>query len=605
MNDREELMALRRLAELEAKARGIPAAPKDAPIDPSAGGSTLNFAGFDTGIPLPQGVTRALAGAGKAFADTGSRIQQLASYVGGDKEAIQRQIDNAKERDAPLMNTGAGLGGNILGNLALAVAPGAAIGAAGKAAQIPGMVNAARALTLPKTVLGAAGVGAAQGALQPVASDESSLSNMAIGAIGGAAVPAAIAGGRLVKDTLAPFTRSGAERIAGRALERFAENPANLRNLNPQQFVPGSVPTLAEATADPGIAQLQRTLANQPDVGPALARRAMENTNARVEALRGIAGDAGKMDFFKGARQTNAEQLYKQAFGESATVTPWVRGEITKLQQRPAFRDAWKQATELAANDGVKLDKRNVVQVAHYAKMALDDAAEVATGNQQRAILSTRDKLVSLMESKDFAPSYREARLQYAADSAPINQMQIGQSLLDTLRPALADFGANTRANAAQYAKAVRDADATAAKAVGFRGAKMDRVMTPDQMATITGVAQDLGRAANAQEMGKAFGSNTAQNLVSQDILRQTLGPLGLPASWAEHSLGETLLRPASWAYKVPERKALDALGGAMLDPKEAERLLALALKSRGGLLGSAIPYSVPVGTAALLSLAQ
>lgn len=603
MNERDELMSLRRMAELEAKARGQKSvAPAEPAPDPSEGGSTLNVAGFDTGIPIPQGAFRALAGAGKAFADTGRGIKQLAT-LGGN----QQEIDNAKQLDAPLMNTGAGLGGNIAGNVALALGPGAAVKGLGMAAKAPALASAGSAMMLPKTVLGAGALGAAQGFMQPVASDESRMFNTGLGAAGGALVPAAVAGGRLVKDTLAPFTKSGAEKVAGRAIERFAENPSALRNINPEKLVPGSLPTLAEATGDPGIAQLQRALANNPDVGKALAARAQGNMNARFSALSDIAGDAGKMDLFKGARSTNAENLYTTAFAENAKVTPWIKGEISKLQQRPAFRDAWKAATDLAANDGIKLDRKNVVQVAHYAKMALDDAAEGATGNQQRAILGTRDKLLSLMESKDFAPSYRAARMQYAADSLPINQMEIGKNLLNTLQPALGEFGANTRANAAQYAKAVRDADATAAKATGFHGAKMESVMSPEQVQTIRGIAKDLGRAANAQEAGKAFGSNTAQNLVSQDILKQTLGPFGLPTSWAESTLGETLLRPVSWATKVPERKALNALGGAMLDPAEAERLLQMALKSKGraGLLSNAIPYTVPLGSGGLLSLSQ
>lgn len=602
MSDRDELMALRRMAELEAKARGVRAAPQEPAPDPTLGGSTLNFAGFDTGVPLPEVVTRFLAGAGKAFADTGRGFKQLVT-IGGN----QQEIDDAKQRDRALMDTGSGLIGNIAGNLALAIGPGAAVRGAGVAAGMPALANAGTAMVLPKTVAGAAALGGAQGFMQPVASDESRMFNTALGAAGGAIVPATVAGARLAKDTLAPFTTKGAERIAGRALERFAENPSALRGINPERFVAGSVPTLAEATGDPGIAQLQRALANNPDIGKALAARAQSNMNARFSALSNIAGDAGTVNQLKGFRSDNANRLYAKAFEENAQVTPWIKGEITKLQQRPAFRDAWKAATTLAANDGIKLDKKNVVQVAHYAKMALDDAAEASTGNQQRAILGTRDKLLSLMESKDFAPSYQAARMQYAADSLPINQMQIGKDLLNTLQPALGEFGANTRANAAQYARAVRDADATAAKALGFKGAKMDRVMTPDQIGVIQGIAKDLGRAANAQEAGKAFGSNTAQNLVSQDILKQTLGPLGMPTSWAESAIGETLLRPVSWAAKVPERKALDALGGAMLDPKEAERLIAMALLSRqqAGLLGGAIPYAVPIGSAGLLSLSK
>ncbi len=593
MNDREELIALRRMAELEAKARGTKQVTRETPIDPTEGMS---------------GWEKAAAGAGKAIYDTGLGIRQLASYINpfDTVEAATRAVDESRALDAPLMNTGAGIVGNIAGNIATFLVPGGALGTVGKLAQAPRAINAARAITLPKTVLGAAGVGGAQGFIQPVASDESRIGNTALGAAGGAVAPAVVSGGRLVRDTIAPFTKGGADRIAGRAIERFAGDKSRLTNINAPQYVPGSLPTLAEATGDPGIAQLQRALANQPDIGPAIADRLRANTSARASALRDIAGDQGQRDFFAAAREANAQQLYGDAFKESASLTPWVKGEINKLQARPAFRDAWKDATRLAQNEGIKLDRKNIVQVAHYTKMALDDQASRATGHEQRAILATRDKLVSLMESKDFAPSYRQARAQYAADSAPINQMDIGQQLYDTLRPALADFGAVSREHAGAFAKALRDADATAARATGFKGARMDRIMTPEQMGVITGVAQDLGRAANAADAGRAIGSNTAQNLISQDILRQTLGPLGLPSSWAENALAQSLMRPVSWAYKVPEQNALKALAGGILDPQEAERLLALAMAGRnGGLLGSAIPYATVPTAAGMLSLAQ
>ena len=311
MTPREELIALRRLAELEAKAAGPAraAAPREAAPDPSEGGSTLNFAGYDTGIPLPQGVTRALAGAGKAFSDTGLGVQQLASYVGlGDSTKVQREIDDAKARDKPLMDTGAGLAGNIGGNIAIALAPGGALGAIGKAAKVPSLVNAARAITTPKSLLGAAGVGAGFGAAQPVASDESRLQNMIVGGAGGAVVPAGVAGGKFVKNLIAPFTDAGAERIAGRALQRAAQNPASLQG-TAQQFVRGSAPTTAEATGDIGLAQLQRTLANNADIGPAFSARAEKNTLARVAALEGVAGETGKREFFDAARSANAEKL--------------------------------------------------------------------------------------------------------------------------------------------------------------------------------------------------------------------------------------------------------------------------------------------------------
>lgn len=119
------------------------------------------------------------AGFGKALVDVGRGVGQITGLMD------QSSIDEAKRLDAPLMDTGAGLTGNIAGNLATMFGPGAAVGAAGKAMQAKRMVDAARAFLAPKTALGGAGIGAGMASIQPVASDESRGINVGIGAVGG------------------------------------------------------------------------------------------------------------------------------------------------------------------------------------------------------------------------------------------------------------------------------------------------------------------------------------------------------------------------------------------------------------------------------------
>lgn len=560
---------------------------KEAPLDPTEGMSTLD---------------KIRAGFGKAIVDTGRGIADIATLGG-----YQKEIDEAKKYDAPLMDTGAGMVGNVGGNLATMVGPSAAVGMAGKAAQIPVMVNAARSFMLPKTVAGAIGQGVGMGAIQPVASDDSRMMNMGLGGTGAAIVPGAIAGGRAVKSLVDPFTGSGRERIAGRALERFAANPQSILQSSAQELVPGSMPTLAEATQDVGLAQLQRSLRNNPDANNAITQRFLQQNEARMGALQNIAGDPGQREFFDESRRTAARELYGKAMQEQPVDTPWVKGQISQLLKRPTFRQAWKEASEIALDDGLKLDRSNVVQVSHYTKLALDRKIEGLADKPeaQKAVVSIKDKLVSLMESKNFAPSYREARATYAEMSKPINQMDVGQSLVEKLQPALAEFGATGRTTPAKYAQALRDGDATARRATGFRGATLEGTLSPGQLGAARDVARDLGRSANAQELGMARGSPTGQNFVSQDILRQVLGPFGLPKSFSESTLAETLLRPVSFAYKAPEARVMGLLGDASLDPKKARELLLKELAKRKRGADHLIPYGAGLGTAGLLGLTQ
>jgi hypothetical protein len=108
-----------------------------------------------------SGLDKFRAGVGKAFVDIGRGAGQLVGAVSRDDVAESRKLDSS------LMNTGAGVAGNLAGNVAL-LAP---------TAMIPG------AATIP----GAAAIGAATGALQPSVSTQETMTNMALGGAGGAA----------------------------------------------------------------------------------------------------------------------------------------------------------------------------------------------------------------------------------------------------------------------------------------------------------------------------------------------------------------------------------------------------------------------------------
>lgn len=529
---------------------------------------------------------RILEGAGKAFVDIGRGLGQRVGLISQD------EIDESARLDAPLMKTGAGVAGNIIGNVALA-APTAAI---------PGA----------NTLAGAGAIGAALGALQPTKTGESVARNTLGGAAFSAAVPAAVAGGKALKAMVDPFTESGQARIASETIKRFATNPNKAAQAlrNPAQYVPGVKPTAAEASLDPGIAVLQRSAASaDPQMAGAFSAREAENAAARLAALRGVAGDADKMAFYKSSRDATAKELYERAFSEVPADTKWIKGQVTQLMKRPAFVAAMKEGQKIAANEGLRLGKggkfleKDATRILHYTKMALDDQAANATGNAKKAILDTRDKVVSLLESKDFSPSYREARDTYAKMSRPISQMEVGQELYNKMQPALSDFAGDAaalpRIRSEAYAQAVRNADETAKRATGFKGAKMESVMEPEQMQAITGVAKDLSRRATAQEIGKVQGSPTAQYLSSQNLMRQIAGPTGLPQSWVESALMQTMARPLDFAAKRSDPMIQQKIAQTLLDPGMTADALAKVMRKQPellGLLGRYLPVTTGAG---------
>jgi len=125
---------------------------------------------------------KVMAGAGKAQVDAWRGIKQL---FGADN---QDEIDEAAKNDAPLMRTGAGLAGYGGGVVADAVIPAGLAGNAARAAGLTRTAGALGELANPSTFGAAAAAGAAQGAIQPVATGDSrgwnALSGAAAGGVG-------------------------------------------------------------------------------------------------------------------------------------------------------------------------------------------------------------------------------------------------------------------------------------------------------------------------------------------------------------------------------------------------------------------------------------
>jgi len=170
---------------------------------------------------------KAAAGAGKSMVDMYRGGKQILG-VGGPE--LQAEIDESRKLDAPLMNTAGGVVGNLAGSVATMALPG--MGAAKAVSAMPKLAALLEALTAAKPIATAMGLGAttgaAQGALEPVATGESRAANIATGAgIGaaGGAIPGALA--RIVKpnssDDVARLIEEGVRVTPGQALGGMAK----------------------------------------------------------------------------------------------------------------------------------------------------------------------------------------------------------------------------------------------------------------------------------------------------------------------------------------------------------------------------------------------
>lgn len=527
---------------------------------------------FDTSKVDPtegmSGAQKFLAGAGKALVDTARGVGQLVGAVSREDVAESRRLDEA------LMRSGAAQAGNLTGNIA---------------ATLPAMLVPGAA-----TLKGAAAIGAATGFVQPSVSTGETVTNAALG---GVLAPGAQVAGRVVgagaetaRGLIEPLTKAGQERIAQRTLQQFAgiapgaQQQAASALASARSAVPGVIPTAAQAADNRGIAQLESAISRMPEYADLFRQRSSSNYNAIADAMREVAGDEGQRAFFENSRDIAAKQLYKtayQATPDATSLTPAIKGEITKLLKRPSVNQASKVAQRWAIERGEKPSANGSLRALHDVKTALDDditaAVQAGRGGEVEALRATQQKLLNVMEK--LSPTYGEARATYAEMSKPINQLDVGQELYNRLFSATSDLGAE-RMTPNAFANALRNADATAARATGFPSAKMADVMSPEQMQVINNVAKEIGSRARADDLLRSVGSNTMQNMTSQNALRAALGPTGLPETvldkFASSALGQLVASPARaiGAISGAEKRATDILANALLDPQAAAALL-------------------------------
>lgn len=555
-----------------------------------------------------SGMGKFLAGAGKAVADIGLGARQLVGH------ASQQEVDETKKRDAPLMDTGAGMVGNIVGNVGMAVVPGLGAAGAGKALATPALQAAGRyALSSPATLGGIAtqgGMGALQSGLQPVATGESRLGNTAIGFAGGGIVPAAgmaLKGGHAA---VQPMYESGREAIMGRTLRRVAGGDAEaaaaetaLRGA--RELVPGSAPTAGQAANNAGIAALERSaFAVEPAVTVPVANRLKDQNTARVAALEAMTGSVASRETADKTREKVAGKFYRQARREGVDpeMAQVLQPQIKNLTERMPS-GVMERARELARINGDVMGPEGSISGLHWMKVAVDDllssTKQTGIGRQtERGLVQFKNDLLTVMD--DLSPAYKKGREKYASLSRPINQMDVASEITEK---SVNKLTGQIRPEA--YARAL--SDDTAKAATGFNKATLSGTMEPQQMAALNAIKDDLARSRFAETAGRGVGSDTVQKMAYHNLMQQS-GLSGLPNLLSRPvQLAEYVSRAA---YGSADREMRRKLADALLDPQKTAELMKKGTPSKkAAALAAAIraggtPLGVG-GTAALLDARQ
>lgn len=266
-------------ADIEAFAAKTIGQPKPVPDDAISRGAK-NFAQDGSSVD------RFMAGAGKATSDLYNGIRQIGGHLGiGDQAKIQADIDEAKRLDAPLMETDAGLYGNIGGNVAMTLIPATGALKGAQALNMARTANVARAFVNPTayatklgTAAGAVGAGMATGAIQPVASDESRLINIGAGGAGGLVGQGVVSGiGRVAQPV-----RNALSAAAQKAVDTLTAAGVPL--------------DLAQRTGSPTLNRLRGSFKDNIFTLGKQAEQQGAQQDAYTNALMNLVGESGKAD---------------------------------------------------------------------------------------------------------------------------------------------------------------------------------------------------------------------------------------------------------------------------------------------------------------------
>lgn len=336
--------------------------------------------GFGDPTSGMSGLEKFGAGAGKAFVDIGRGVGQIL----GLKD--QASIDEAKKLDAPLMKTGAGMAGNIAGNVA-AFAP---------TALIPGA----------NTLTGAGLVGAGMGSLAPTATGESRASNMFISGAGGVAGQGiANAIGRAVRpvqSTLNPVQSDLAAKAGKMGIPLTVGQKTGSRPLQITESVLESLPFTADKQA--GIREAQRMAFNR-----AASKTIGENADLITpEVLSAAKNRIG---------QTFNELSARNVVGlDDNFVNALAKIDASKnVFSSPRISDAVEKGLELASKGKITGREYQTIRssLGKAAKSAMQNDAEL--GQALKTIQSALDDAATNSISQADKSAWATARQQWQA----------------------------------------------------------------------------------------------------------------------------------------------------------------------------------------------
>lgn len=320
--------------------------------------------------------------------------------------------------------------------------------------------------------------------------------------------------GSAAKSLIAPFTEVGRTKLANKTLQDFAGSPLNV---GAHEIVPGSTPTLAEATGNANVATLQRS-ARDLNPQPFVELEA-RNSQARSNLLDRHAGTPQDVEAAQASLDSQANHAVSTIFKPGQVVdTAPVVSEIDSILagsggKRTAVQGALtKLRTKLVNKDGsLESDPETVYNSARkeIGDMLSGKSDSKADQAASRELINVRDVLDDRMTKA--VPGFDSYLHDYSSAAKPIEAAKYLQSL--NLKDAQGNI------TLAKVQTALRGIEKQR-QAGGMNPAKS---LTQAHIDALTDIRDDLLRKANV-EKGKSIGSPTVQNIATQNMLGGVFG---------------------------------------------------------------------------------
>lgn len=357
------------------------------------------------------------------------------------------------------------------------------------------------------------------------------------------------------------------------------------------EYVPGSTPTLAQATGNSGIAELERA-ANSQNSAPFTALE-QANNNARGNFLQQIRGTPDTLADLQASRESVTGPLRDNALANPvgpADAKPVVELIDNILAGPDGKQSAVRNALNTAkaglydSNGALETDPSMLYGVRKEINNLIDPLAGSPTSDTKLAasqLGKVKDALDQVIEP--VAPGFGNYLKTYADMSRPIEAQQFlqGKDLTDATS---SQFSLNKVKNLLLGIQKMQSAP----------GANAAKSITPEQMQGLQALHMDLQRQANSM-LGVGKNSATMQLINGNNLLNNITGGGGVVGQLAPHAVGSALGGVVGGPLGAAIGGGVGHLAGSALSETAAARSAELNSKLVDLLLGRGGPESLNI----------